>query len=284
MNIIITGGAGFIGSNLSVALLKHHNVICVDNEATGNKNNILDLLKFKNFKYVNADISTYNFENIKADVVFNLACPTPPLFVKNNPELVQRASHEGTINLINFAEKNNSKIVHVSSVRVDEDPVGANVYSDSKRLSEELIKSYKNSTIIRLASVFGPKMMLSDSRVIPQFIQKALKNEDIIIWGTGEQLDTFAYIEDVVTYFINSITSNNGLYTIGSKEPISIKDLANKIIALTNSSSKIQHIPNYTSTRTLNYLDKIDSNFYISVDLISGLQQTVNYFKSISTS
>lgn len=280
MNILVTGGAGFIGSNLCRSLIaNNYKVICVDNESTGKKNNINELLVNSNFSYISHDISS-GVLDLSVDVIFNLACPTPPAFVKNNPELVINSSIQGTKNIIKVAEKNKSKIIHISSVRVLEDPVGANVYSDSKKESEQLISEYDNFIIIRMASVYGPGMLPNDSRVIPQFIQKALNNKSLHIWGDGSQQDTFVYIDDVISFMVNSmLIKETRLCTIGSKVPISIKNLAHKIIKLTNSLSQIEYINGYTSNRTLDFLRDVN-NFHTNISLTTGLINTIKYFKT----
>lgn len=279
MNVLITGGAGFIGSHLCSALVKDkHNVICIDNETTGIKNTINNLLNNSNFLYINGDISKTVYD-LNVDIIFNLACPTPPLFVKNNPELVLDSSNYGILNLIKLAKKYNSKLIHISSIKVLEDNLGTNIYTDAKRISETLVSKYDNSIIIRLASVYGPGMLLNDSRVIPQFILKALNNENLIIWGDGTQLDTFAYIDDIISFLINSINYDNELYTIGSKDIISINDLAKIIIKLAHSHSNTEFLNNFSSTRTLNYLQSISIKYNDTINLANGLINTINHFK-----
>lgn len=281
MNILVTGGVGFLGSNLCHALLRlNHKVICVDNEITGNINNIKSLFNNSNFIYIKNDIANITF-NSNIDIIFNLACPTSPGFVKNNPLLVEKSCNNGLLNIINLAKLYSSKLIHISSVKVNEDSPGVNVYSDSKRISEQLIQElYNDYVIIRLGSTYGPNMLKTDSRVIPQFIYNSLIGNPLTLWG-GNQLDTFMYVDDVINFFIYSLIYSNTITTIGSTESITIKQLANKIIKLSNSKSTINIIDNFMSTRTLNYLRCIDSNFKNTISLDNGLLITINYFKSL---
>lgn len=286
MKALITGGAGFIGSNLCSALLNNKNlVVCIDNETTGSSDTINDLNQNENFTYINQDILNLSedfFDKFNFDVVFNLACPTPPAFVRDHPNLVKTASIEGAKRLIELIEKKNIKLIHVSTVRVNEDPPGINVYTDSKRYSEELVLGYNNSVIVRLASVYGPNMLKNDSRVIPQFIQKALSNQNLTMWGDGSQLDSFAYIDDVVNFLLFSVSLPYEIYTIGSSVPISIKQLAEKIITVSESKSHIEFInPEFKSARTLNYLNDISFYFKETADLDKGLSKTIDFFSEL---
>jgi len=277
MKILVTGGAGFIGTNLCLQLLrKGHFIDCIDNESTGNYDNIRSCVDNSAFTYIKGSINSTTLNN-EYDIIYNLACPTSPSYVKKFPAKVISAAN-GVNNLIQIAKKSKAKLIHLSSIKVLEN---CDVYSSTKKYVEQLIQSnYENSIIIRLSSVYGPNMLDSDSRVIPQFIMNSLLGNPIIIWGDGSQLDSFAYVDDIVHFLINCQKYTNGLYTVGCRELVSIKFLANRIIELSNSKSSIFYHADFKSTRNVDYINHIDSSYSPLWSLTEGLINTIDHFKN----
>jgi len=306
-NILVTGGAGFIGSHLCKALLElRHNVICLDNLFTGSINNISNLRDNVNFEFVNHDITEpYYRENI--DEIYNLACPASPKHYQYNPIKTVKTCTIGVINMLGLAKKNNSKILQASTSEVYGDPnvhpqnerYNGNVnpiglrscYDEGKRCSETLFMDYYREhnlkiKIIRIFNTFGPNMAKNDGRVISNFIIQAIRNDEITIYGDGSQTRSFQYIDDLIDAMIKMMSTNNnfiGPVNIGNPYEISMNKLASTILRLTNSKSQIifKDLPEDDPKRRNPdiTLAKNILSWTPKFELDKGLLKTINYFK-----
>lgn len=306
--IIITGGAGFIGSHLCQKLLQLDNtVICIDNLLTGKKNNITNLFGNKNFTFINHDI---NYQiNIKSDFIFHLACPASPKHYQKDPVNTLITNINGTYNILKLAKKYNSRIIFTSTSEVygdpDENPqkesYNGNVnpiglrscYDEGKRAAESLCfdfnRKYKTKIkILRLFNTYGPLMFKDDGRVVSNFIFNALRNKPIKIYGNGKQTRSLCFIDDLITGLIKiaNLSDNvKGPLNIGNDQEITINDLCSKILKITNSKSKIIHtdLPEDDPKMRKPDLTKIKKliNWKPKVSLNDGLLATVNYFKKL---
>ena len=306
-NILVTGGAGFIGSHLCKALLElRHNVICLDNLFTGSINNISDLIEYANFEFVKHDIiEPYFRENI--DEIYNLACPASPIHYQFNPIKTIKTCTIGVINMLGLARKNNAKILQASTSEIYGDPeihpqnenYNGNVnvigprscYDEGKRCSETLFMDYYREhklkiKIIRIFNTYGPNMSIDDGRVISNFILQAINGNEITINGDGNQTRSFQYIDDLIKGMIKMMdVSDNfiGPVNIGNPEEISMNKLASKILRLTNSKSQIifKDLPEDDPKRRNPdiTLAKNELNWSPKYDLDEGLIKTIKYFK-----
>ena len=306
-NILVTGGAGFIGSHLCKALLElKHNVICLDNLFTGSINNISDLIDNANFEFVKHDIiEPYFRENI--DEIYNLACPASPIHYQFNPIKTIKTCTIGVINMLGLARKNNAKILQASTSEIYGDPeihpqnenYNGNVnvigprscYDEGKRCSETLFMDYHREhklkiKIIRIFNTYGPNMANDDGRVISNFILQAINGNEITINGDGNQTRSFQYIDDLIKGMIKMMdVSDNfiGPVNIGNPEEISMNKLASKILSLTKSKSKIiyKDLPKDDPKRRNPdiSLAKNNLNWSPKNDLDGGLIKTIEYFK-----
>ena len=304
--ILVTGGAGFIGSHLCKRLLnENHKVICLDNLFTGTLKNIEEFENNDNFEFVNHDITKPYYRN-NIDEIYNLACPASPIHYQSNPIKTVKTCTIGVINMLGLAKKNNAKILQASTSEVYGDPeihpqkedYNGNVntlgyrscYDEGKRCSETLFMDYKrehnlNIRIVRIFNTYGPNMTKNDGRVVSNFILQAINNENITIYGDGLQTRSFQFIDDLVEGLLKMMNSDFvGPVNLGNPVELSMKDLAGKIINLTNSSSDIiykelpeddpkRRRPDITLANT-----KLD--WKPIIDLEYGLQKTINYFAS----
>ncbi len=309
-NILVTGGAGFIGSHLCKTLLElGHNVICLDNLFTGSINNISDLVDNVNFEFVNHDITDpYYRENI--DEIYNLACPASPIHYQYNPIKTVKTCTIGVINMLGLAKKNNAKILQASTSEVYGDPnihpqnekYNGNVnpiglrscYDEGKRCSETLFMDYHREhklkiKIIRIFNTYGPNMAKNDGRVISNFVLQAIRDEEITIYGDGNQTRSFQYIDDLIDAMIKMMDTNDnfiGPINIGNPHEISMNELASKILSLTKSKSQIifKDLPEDDPKRRNPdiKLAKNKLNWTPSFNLDLGLFKTINYFKKLN--
>jgi len=306
--ILITGGAGFIGSHLCERLLSEGNeVICLDNYFTGSKQNIIHLLDNHNFELIRHDITMPVY--IEVDEIYNLACPASPVHYQYNGIKTIKTSVMGAINTLGIAKRTKSKILQASTSEVYGDPevhpqpedyrgnvnvLGSRAcYDEGKRCAETLFMNYhtQNKVRIKIARIFntyGPRMRSDDGRVISNFIVQALKNEDLTIFGDGTHTRSFQYIDDLIEGLIKLMgTPDNytGPVNLGNPSEITINDLAHKIIEMTGSKSKIKFLPLPEDDPQQR---KPDISLAIKelqwqplTGLEEGLQNTISYFKKI---
>ena len=310
MQILVTGGLGFIGSHLCKALINLGNhVICLDNLFTGSINNISDLIDNANFEFVKHDIiEPYFRENI--DEIYNLACPASPIHYQFNPIKTIKTCTIGVINMLGLARKNNAKILQASTSEIYGDPklhpqpesYNGNVnpigirscYDEGKRCSETLFMDYHrehklNIKIIRIFNTYGPYMSVRDGRVVSNFINQALSNENIIINGTGNQTRSFMYIDDLINAMLKTMELGSkftGPINIGNPYELSINALAQRVIKLTNSKSEVtynkmpQDDPKRRKPDITLAKDILKWNPNHDFDL--GLIKTIEYFKNLN--
>lgn len=308
-NILVTGGAGFIGSHLCEHLLKNGNyVICLDNLFTGSKKNISHLINENNFEFVNHDIVTpYLRDNI--DEIYNLACPASPVHYQYSPIKTVKTCTIGVINMLGLAKKNNAKILQASTSEVYGDPeihpqnenyhgnvnpVGKrSCYDEGKRCSETLFMDYfrEHKTkikIVRIFNTYGPNMSVNDGRVVSNFINQAISESDITIYGDGKQTRSFQYIDDLIDAMIKVMDLPDkfvGPINIGNPKEISMNYLAEIILSLTNSNSKIifNNLPDDDPKKRNPDITLVKDllNWRPKVSLNDGLIKTIKYFKEI---
>tara|TARA_X000000950_G_scaffold227085_1_gene274097 strand:+ start:24276 stop:25211 length:936 start_codon:yes stop_codon:yes gene_type:complete len=306
--VLVTGGAGFIGSHLCKKLITMGNYIfCVDNLYTGDLDNLENILNHKNFKFIEHDIC--NKIDLKIDEIYNFACPASPVHYQTDPIFTMRTSVLGSFNLLNLAKKYNSKILHASTSEVYGDPkvhpqdelYFGNVnplgprscYDEGKRCSETIFYDYKrqkdlNVKIIRIFNTYGPNMAIDDGRVISNFIVQALRNEDITVYGDGSQTRSFQFIDDLIDGIFRMMNTEKfffGPVNLGNPYEYTILEIANKIIQLTNSESKIKFLPLPIDdpTRRKPVIDKAFKElggWKPQIKLDFGLDQTIKYFKN----
>ena len=304
MRILITGGAGFLGSHLSKRLLKEgHEVICMDNFFTGRKRNILDLVENSNFEMIRHDV-TDPFK-VECDQIYNLACPASPVHYQYNAIKTIKTSVMGAINCLGLAKRVNARVFQASTSEVYGDPsvhpqpeaywgnvnpIGIrSCYDEGKRCAETLFMDYRrqNGVDVRIARIFntyGPNMCPDDGRVVSNFIVQALQGHDITVYGEGEQTRSFCYCDDLIEGFIRMMNQDAtiGPMNIGNPSEFTILELAEKVINLTGSQSKIIHEtlpsddpkqrqPDITQARQV-----LDWEPKYSLD--EGLKPTIAYF------
>ena len=304
--ILVTGGAGFLGSHLCEKLLEIGNeVICVDNYFTGRKSNILHLINNPFFEMIRHDVTLPLF--IEVDEIYNLACPASPVHYQNDPVQTIKTSVHGAINMLGLAKRLGAKILQASTSEVYGDPVThpqtedywGNVnpigirscYDEGKRVAETLFFDYHRQhnleiKIMRIFNTYGPNMHPNDGRVVSNFIMQAILNNDITVYGEGMQTRSFCYVDDLVNGMIKLMNSDNtitGPINIGNPMETTIIKLAEKIIDLTNSSSKIiyetlpQDDPLQRQPDT--NLAKSILDWTPKINLNDGLIKTIQYFK-----
>lgn len=307
MRILVTGGAGFIGSHLCERLLHEgHEVVCLDNFFTGSKKNIHHLLDSHNFELVRHDITEPIL--LEVDRIFNLACPASPVHYQFNPVKTVKTSVMGTINMLGLAKRVKARILQASTSEVYGDPTvhpqteayWGNVnpigirscYDEGKRVAETLMMDYHRQNgvdirIIRIFNTYGPRMAEHDGRVVSNFITQALRGEDITVYGDGSQTRSFCYVSDLVEGMIRMMTCDGftGPVNLGNPAETSILEFAQRIISLTGSSSKIvfkplpvddpkQRQPDITLAG-----DKLGWKPIVPVE--EGLKMTIDYFASL---
>ena len=306
---LVTGGAGFVGSHLCKRLLKEGNeVICLDNFFTGNKKNILDLIENPFFELVRHDICEPYYAEV--DEIYNLACPASPVHYQYNPIKTMKTSVLGAVNTLGLAKRVKAKILQASTSEVYGDPkvhpqdenywghvnpIGIrSCYDEGKRCAETLFMDYNRQNdvevkIIRIFNTYGPNMHPEDGRVVSNFIVQALKGENITIYGDGSQTRSFQYVDDLVEGMIrmmNSVSNFTGPVNIGNPVEFTMIELAELIIKLTSSNSKLVFLPLPSDDPKQRKPDislafnKLDE-WKPEVKLEDGLLKTINYFKTV---
>jgi UDP-glucuronate decarboxylase len=308
MTILITGGAGFLGSHLCDRLINEgHEVMCVDNFFTGSKKNIEHLLPHPKFELLRHDVTFPLFAEV--DEIYNLACPASPIHYQFDPVQTTKTSVHGAINMLGLAKRLNAKILQASTSEVYGDPAvhpqtedyWGNVnpigirscYDEGKRCAETLFFDYWRQhqlriKVIRIFNTYGPRMHPKDGRVVSNFIMQALKGEDITIFGDGSQTRSFCYVDDLIDGMIKMMRSPDvltGPVNLGNPNEFTMLDLAQKVIGLTKSKSNLifkplpqddpkQRQPDIT-------LAKKELDWKPSVELEAGLMKTIAYFKGL---
>jgi len=306
--ILVTGGAGFLGSHLCEKLLDEgHDVICADNFYSATKQNILHLLGRPNFELIRHDITFPLY--VEVDEIYNLACPASPVHYQHDPVQTTKTCVHGSINMLGLAKRLKCKIFQASTSEVYGDPTihpqteeyWGNVnptgirscYDEGKRCAETLFFDYwrQHNLEIKVARIFntyGPRMLINDGRVVSNFIVQALKGENITIYGDGSQTRSFCYVDDMVDAFMrfmNTVPEITGPINLGNPNEFTILELAEKVIELTNSSSKIQHLPLPSDDPKQRQPDisqaKEKLKWEPTIELGAGLKHTVHYFKEV---
>ncbi len=307
--ILVTGGAGFIGSHLCERLLNDGNeVICLDNYFTGTKENIIHLLDKPYFELVRHDVTMPYF--VEVDEIYNLACPASPIHYQYNPIKTIKTSVMGAINMLGLAKRIKAKILQASTSEIYGDPLihpqtedywgncnpigSRSCYDEGKRCAESLFINYhqQNNVKIKIARIFntyGPKMSMNDGRVISNFIVQALKNEDITIYGDGKQTRSFQYVDDLVEGLIRLMNTDNkiiGPVNIGNPKEFTVLELANKIKEQTSSTSKLvfNDLPEDDPLQRqpdISLAKKLLNNWEPKINLHDGLKYTIDYFKEL---
>ena len=306
--ILVSGGAGFIGSHLCTRLINEgHDVICLDNFFTGSKDNIMHLMDNHDFEVVRHDV-TYPY-SAEVDEIYNLACPASPIHYQHDPIQTAKTSVMGAINMLGLAMRLDAKILQASTSEVYGDPIvhpqpesyWGNVnpvgyrscYDEGKRCAETLFMDYHRQNnvrvkIIRIFNTYGPRMLPNDGRVVSNFILQALHNEDITIYGDGKQTRSFQYIDDLVEGMIRMMNTEDeftGPVNLGNPNEFPVLELAERIIRMTSSSSRIvfkqlpdddpkQRQPDIT-------LAKEKLSWQPTIELEDGLKRMIEYFKTV---
>lgn len=307
MRILVTGGAGFLGSHLCERLVKEgHEVICLDNYFTGDKKNVYHLMDYHNFELMRHDITFPLF--VEVDQIYNLACPASPIHYQYNAVKTIKTSVMGAIHVLGLAKRTKARVLQASTSEVYGDPevhpqpesywgnvncIGVrSCYDEGKRVAETLFFDYHRMNnvdirIIRIFNTYGPRMNPDDGRVVSNFIVQALRGEDITIYGTGDQTRAFCYVDDLIEGMVRLMNKDNftGPVNIGNPGEFTMKELAEKVIQFTGSSSKLvfkdlpsddpkQRKPDIT-------LAKKELQWEPTIPLDNGLQKTIDYFKTI---
>ncbi len=306
--ILVTGGAGFLGSHLCEKLLsKGCKVICLDNFHTGSKANVAHLFLNSDFEILEHDIIIPFF--VEVDEIYNLACPASPIHYQSDPVRTIKTSFMGAVNMLDLAKKNGAKMLQASTSEVYGDPevhpqtedyrgkvnpIGVrSCYDEGKRAAECLMMDYRrqnkvNSKIVRIFNTYGPRMAVDDGRVVSNFIVKALRNEDITIFGDGSQTRSFCFVSDLIEGMVKMMDGPDeffGPVNLGNKSEFSILDLASLVIKLTRSYSKAVYLP-------LPEDDPVQRKPDISlaenmlkwkpeIEPEQGLNLTINYYKDL---
>jgi UDP-glucuronate decarboxylase len=303
---LVTGGSGFLGSNLVEFLLKNgYEVICLDNLTTGSKRNIEKFHSNPNFHFIQHDIT--NPINLRVDQIYNLACPASPIHYQFDPIKTVKTTVVGVLNMLELAKQTGARLLQASTSEVYGDPLQhpqtetywGNVnpiglrscYDEGKRCAETLTMDYQRqhkvqTRIVRIFNTYGPNMAIDDGRVVSNFIVQALLNQDITLYGDGSQTRSFCYVTDLIYGIYKLMNSDySNPMNIGNPSEFTVKELAELIKSITNSKSKIVYCPLPSDDPTRRKPDVTlatnELQWEPRVDLISGLKFTIDYFESL---
>jgi UDP-glucuronate decarboxylase len=306
--VLVTGGAGFLGSHLCERLLeKGHSVLCVDNFFTGSRENIIKLLDNKNFEILRHDITHPLF--VEVDEIYNLACPASPVHYQFDPVQTTKTSVIGAINTLGLARRLKAKIMQASTSEVYGDPTvhpqteeyWGNVnplghracYDEGKRCAETLFFDYKRQhnmriKVARIFNTYGPRMHPNDGRVVSNFIVQALRGEPITIYGTGSQTRSFCYVDDLISGFLQLMATGDdftGPVNLGNPAEFTIRQLANLVLEMTNSRSQLNFLDLPADDPRQRQPDislaKSALGWQPTVELHEGLMRTISYFEGV---
>jgi UDP-glucuronate decarboxylase len=304
--ILVTGGAGFLGSHLTERLLNDgHEVIVADNFFTGSKKNIETFKQNPNFEFIRHDIMNPLY--VEVDEIYNLACPASPVHYQHNPVQTTKTSVYGALNMLGLAKRTGAKILQASTSEVYGDPevhpqpedywgkvnpIGIRAcYDEGKRVAETLFFDYKrmydiNIKVVRIFNTYGTRMNANDGRVVSNFIVQALRGDNITIYGDGSQSRSFCYVDDLINGIVSMMATDksvSGPVNLGNPNEFTMLELALKVIELTNSSSKIVHkpLPQDDPRQRQPDISKAKEilNWQPKVELKEGLLKTINYFE-----
>ena len=306
MNIVITGGSGFVGSYLCEKLINDgHKIIVIDNLLTGSTDNVNNLLDNKNFSFIEHDVQDHIEIEDKVDYVLHFASAASPKAYTEHPVNTLKAGSVGTINTLGLAKKHSAEYLLASTSEVYGDPLISpqneeywgnvnpngerSMYDEAKRFAEAAVATYSRSyglktKIVRIFNTYGPRMQLNDGRVVTNFIVQALRNENITIYGDGSQTRSFSYVEDTVAGIISLMNSTEyDVFNIGNPNEMTVGQLAEKIIELTDSTSEIKYLelPNDDPKQRKPDITKAKTklNWEPKVNLEEGLTKTITWVK-----
>jgi len=307
MKILVTGGAGFLGSHLCEILLSQgHEVIALDNLYTGSKENINHLNLNPKFEFIRHDVTFPLY--LEAEGIFNLACPASPVQYQKHPVQTFKTSVHGAINLLGLAKRTGARILQASTSEVYGDPTVSpqneeywgnvnpigirSCYDEGKRAAESLFMDYRrefnvDTKIARIFNTYGPRMAINDGRVVSNFIVQALRNEDLTIYGDGKQTRSFCYVDDLIDGLIKLFFKDdvNGPINLGNPIPATMLELAEEIKTMCDSGSRIVHLPLPSDDPTNREPDIRKAQSTLQWDPKTsrkvGLERTISYFKTI---
>lgn len=306
--VLVTGGAGFLGSHLCRRLVSEgHDVICVDNFFTGIKDNIVELLNQPNFEMLRHDVTFPLY--VEVDEIYNLACPASPIHYQHDPVQTTKTSVHGAINMLGLAKRTGAKIFQASTSEVYGDPqvhpqredywghvnpIGErSCYDEGKRCAETLFFDYHRQhrlriKVARIFNTYGPNMHPNDGRVVSNFIMQALRGEPITIFGDGSQTRSFCYVDDLIEGFVRLMDTGDeftGPVNLGNPNEFTIRELAEKVIALTQSSSSLvlRPLPNDDPMQRQPNIElaKSELGWEPKIELEEGLGMAIQYFKGM---
>ncbi|MEZ5668444.1 MAG: UDP-glucuronic acid decarboxylase family protein [Alphaproteobacteria bacterium] len=306
--VLITGGAGFIGSHLCERLLDQgHDVLCVDNFYTSSRDNIAHLLANPYFEFMRHDVTVPLF--VEVDEIYNLACPASPIHYQRDPVQTTKTSVHGAINVLGLARRLKAKVLQASTSEVYGDPIQhpqeesywGNVnpigtracYDEGKRCAETLFFDYYRQhrmqiKVVRIFNTYGPRMHPNDGRVVSNFVLQALKGEDITLYGDGEQTRSFCYVDDLVEGLIRMMATGDdvtGPINLGNPAEITVRTLAERVIALTGSTSRLVHktLPQDDPRQRQPNIALAEKmlDWRPSANLDDGLGRTIAYFRDL---
>jgi UDP-glucuronate decarboxylase len=307
--ILVTGGAGFLGSHLCDRLIEQgHDVLCVDNIFTGTKRNIAHLLGHPRFEWIRHDVTFPLY--VEVDEIYNLACPASPVHYQHDPVQTTKTSVHGAINMLGLAKRVRAKILQASTSEVYGDPeihpqveaywgrvnpIGIrSCYDEGKRCAETLFFDYYRQhklriKVVRIFNTYGPRMHMQDGRVVSNFIVQALKGEDITIYGDGQQTRSFCFADDLIEAMIRMMNTGDdvvGPVNIGNPGEFSMLDLANKVIELTGSKSRIVMLPLPADDPKqrrpdISMAQRVLDGWTPKTQLEAGLKKTIAYFEGV---